>query len=444
MNDLYDSIEEKKKKRKKAGSESSKESSLRDWFGRKGAKGKKKGWVDCNSPDGKGGYKSCGRGSGEKRKKYPACRPTPGACKERGKGKSWGKKAKKKSKKKNEELYMDLEQIIQEEIEAVMSENMSADELENQFVQMYQTNKGKMNGPMKVILQKLTKLSKQGRYHKNVQAALRKKIRTMEEEIALDEKKKKKKKKKKSSGKKDACYHKVKSRYKVWPSAYASGALVKCRKVGAKNWGNSKKESLELDVQNEIELILQESHSKEHEEELKKIADELRGASKMHASQAERVEKILDETDDDELKETSFEEGGCGMDDEEPTLKVAVKEELNCGCGKDPCETYGKNSEKLAIMVREELEAVVREKKKKKACKPSKGKRFAKRVDGKCRSFGQKGKAKGGGDRIRPGTKKGDAYCARSAKIKKCKNPPCANALSRKKWKCRGSKSMKE
>jgi hypothetical protein len=41
-------------------------------------------------------------------------------------------------------------------------------------------------------------------------------------------------------GKKDACYHKVKSRYKVWPSAYASGALVKCRKVGAKNWGNKK------------------------------------------------------------------------------------------------------------------------------------------------------------------------------------------------------------
>ena len=43
------------------------------------------------------------------------------------------------------------------------------------------------------------------------------------------------------AGEKDACYRKVKSRYKVWPSAYASGALVKCRKVGAKNWGNSKK-----------------------------------------------------------------------------------------------------------------------------------------------------------------------------------------------------------
>ena len=44
--------------------------------------------------------------------------------------------------------------------------------------------------------------------------------------------------KKKSGGKKDACYHKVRARYDVWPSAYASGALVKCRKVGAANWGN--------------------------------------------------------------------------------------------------------------------------------------------------------------------------------------------------------------
>ena len=44
-----------------------------------------------------------------------------------------------------------------------------------------------------------------------------------------------------AKGEKDACYHKVKSRYKVWPSAYASGALVKCRKKGAANWGNSTK-----------------------------------------------------------------------------------------------------------------------------------------------------------------------------------------------------------
>ena len=44
-----------------------------------------------------------------------------------------------------------------------------------------------------------------------------------------------------AKGKKDACYHKVKSRYKVWPIAYASGELVQCRKKGAKNWGNKSK-----------------------------------------------------------------------------------------------------------------------------------------------------------------------------------------------------------
>jgi hypothetical protein len=53
---------------------------------------------------------------------------------------------------------------------------------------------------------------------------------------------------------KDACYSKVKSRYSVWPSAYASGALVKCRKVGAKNWGNkTKKESFELQEMGEVQ-----------------------------------------------------------------------------------------------------------------------------------------------------------------------------------------------
>ena len=72
----------------------------------------------------------------------------------------------------------------------------------------------------------------------------------------LEEKKKKKGRKKKKGkrkgikkkGKRDACYYKVKARYSVWPSAYASGALVKCRKVGAKNWGNKSKknESTEL------------------------------------------------------------------------------------------------------------------------------------------------------------------------------------------------------
>ena len=347
MDDLYGDLDE----------------DLRKWFGRKGAPGKKKGWVDCNTcrKDKKTGKKkcsACGRSSGEKRSKYPSCRPTPSACGKRGK---WGKKSKSGKSggksKKNEEIYkMELYQIIEEEIEAVVTEaedEKQENELEkiaDELVGASKMHKGQSDRIKKMLDDEKDEESvNEGMncgcgndpcetYGKNNE-----KLNIMiKEELAnvLDEKRKKKKKKKKKSGKKDACYHKVKSRYKVWPSAYASGALVKCRKVGAKNWGNSAKESLEIVIEDELSQVLDE--------------------------------------------------------------------------------------------------------KKKKPCKPSKGKRFAKRVNGKCRSYGQAGKAKSGGDRIRPGTKKGDAYCARSAKIKKCKNPPCANALSRKKWKCRGSKSMKE
>jgi hypothetical protein len=69
--------------------------SLHKWFKRSGAPGKEGGWVDCNSPirkDGKiTGYKACGRKEGEKRAKYPSCRPTAAKCKDKGKGKKWGK-----------------------------------------------------------------------------------------------------------------------------------------------------------------------------------------------------------------------------------------------------------------------------------------------------------------------------------------------------------------
>ena len=63
----------------------------------------------------------------------------------------------------------------------------------------------------------------------------------MKEDLLDEKRKRKKSKKKKKAKKRDACYHKVKARYSVWPSAYASGALVKCRKVGAKNWGTGGK-----------------------------------------------------------------------------------------------------------------------------------------------------------------------------------------------------------
>jgi hypothetical protein len=81
-----------------------KSSGLHGWFQRQGGKGKSKGWVDCNTcrKDKKTGKKTCqtcGRQDGEKRSKYPACRPTPSACTRAGTSKkksssrvSWKKK----------------------------------------------------------------------------------------------------------------------------------------------------------------------------------------------------------------------------------------------------------------------------------------------------------------------------------------------------------------
>lgn len=81
--------------------------------------------------------------------------------------------------------------------------------------------------------------------------------------------------------------------------------------------------------------------------------------------------------------------------------------------------------------------------------KPAKGKARVKvTASGKKVSYGQAGKAKGGGPRVKPGTKKGDAYCARSAgqakkHPKAAKNPNSPLSLSRKRWKCKGTKSKR-
>ncbi len=89
----------------------------------------------------------------------------------------------------------------------------------------------------------------------------------------------------------------------------------------------------------------------------------------------------------------------------------------------------------------------------KKSSKPAKGKAKVKTVKTKTGtrkvSYGQAGKAKDGTKRIKRGTSKGDAYCARSAGIKKGlsakkKNDPnTPNNLSRKAWGCKGKKSSK-
>jgi len=79
--------------------------------------------------------------------------------------------------------------------------------------------------------------------------------------------------------------------------------------------------------------------------------------------------------------------------------------------------------------------------------KPAKGKAKVKvTASGKKVSYGQAGKTSDGKRRVQPGTKKGDAYCARSAaQMKKfpkaAKNPNSPLRLSRKRWKCKGAKS---
>jgi hypothetical protein len=86
-----------------------KKQGLHGWFARQGGKGKSKGWVDCNTcrkdkKTGRKTCKSCGRQSGEKRAKYPACRPTPSQCNKKGTSKKKGPIPVSWQKKKNESV----------------------------------------------------------------------------------------------------------------------------------------------------------------------------------------------------------------------------------------------------------------------------------------------------------------------------------------------------
>tara|TARA_R110001599_G_scaffold352217_1_gene586338 strand:- start:575 stop:829 length:255 start_codon:yes stop_codon:yes gene_type:complete len=82
--------------------------------------------------------------------------------------------------------------------------------------------------------------------------------------------------------------------------------------------------------------------------------------------------------------------------------------------------------------------------------KPREGKARVKvTASGKKVSYGQAGNAKDGGPRVKPGTTKGDSYCARSFGIKRRlskkqqNDPNTPNNLSRKRWNCVGAKSTK-
>jgi hypothetical protein len=110
--DQIDDLIDEKKKKAKTDYSKEKKSGLHGWFSRQGGKGKSSGWVDCNTcrkdkKTGKKKCKPCGRKKGEKRSKYPACRPTPSACGTKGKGKKWGKKSANESVNKIYKLFID-------------------------------------------------------------------------------------------------------------------------------------------------------------------------------------------------------------------------------------------------------------------------------------------------------------------------------------------------
>ena len=177
-------------------------------------------------------------------------------------------------------------------------------------------------------------------------------------------KKKRRKRKKAKKAKKDACYHKVRSRYDVWPSAYASGALVKCRKVGAKNWGN-KSEGLS-ESRDEFKAHMMYDPKSDKSEMANKMEDHERLAKKGYthvdpkevrkiigkgeggaAGMKPFIEKFGKEMEDEIVKTLEampdigqHENGDYVMDDGKEV--DIVKEVKNCGCGQNPCKTYGR------------------------------------------------------------------------------------------------------
>tara|TARA_R110002012_G_scaffold8530_6_gene39263 strand:+ start:487 stop:2181 length:1695 start_codon:yes stop_codon:yes gene_type:complete len=286
----------------------------------------------------------------------------------------------------------------------------------------------------------------------------------------------------KKKGKDDRCTRIAKRKYDVWPSAYASGAVVKCRK--GKIWKGVSEADVKDTYGSEVvdkntasrkkgaKAFLQAEEKTDYSKEKK---SGLHGWFSRQGGKGKSKGWVDCNTCRKDKKTGKKTCKSCGRKEGEKRAKYPSCRPTPSACGtKGKGKKWGKKSEDMEVkltlealkkIIKEEAQNLIPEQeyyevealseneeycpvcasleeKKKKACKPSKGKRFAKRVDGKCRSFGQSGQAKSGGDRIRPGTKKGDAYCARSAGIKKCKNPPCANTLSRKKWKCRGKKSV--
>jgi len=205
------------------------EEGLRDWFGKSKSKDGKGGWVNvvtggtCASDEPGEGTPKCvssaKRASMTKAERLSAARrkkaADPGQQAKTGAAKPTYVSTDKPKKKMNEEKGKDHEY------------SMARSELSTIIGAAKRLRKKMAKGEGNIEAWVQSKITKAADY-----------IDTAADYVDSGEMNEESDKKGKGSGTKDACYHKVKSRYSVWPSAYASGALVKCRKVGAANWGN--------------------------------------------------------------------------------------------------------------------------------------------------------------------------------------------------------------
>jgi hypothetical protein len=238
----------------------------------------------------------------------------------------------------------------------------------------------------------------------NTEAANFRPNESLQEEEQLDEKsskrakRKRRAKRKKKKAKRDACYHKVRARYDVWPSAYASGALVKCRKVGAANWGNKSKkknESIQNDklrkmIEEELRIVIR---SRKKDDKIPgglaadipgSMEDKHQTIADMHDVSKDKIDAEVHKGVEAEMEHT---------DDEEIAHEIAMDHVYE-----DP-EYYTKldtiEEESIYKIFQEELAAVLDEKKKKRKSKKKKKKKKAGTESGKESNlgdwFGRKG-----------------------------------------------------
>jgi hypothetical protein len=220
------------------------EEGLRDWFKGSRSKDGKGGWVNvvtggtCASDEPGEGVPKC-VSSSKRASMTPAERRSaaarkkeqdPGQQSKSGAAKPTYVSTDSPTKKMKEEFFKENHKEIADGREKDEEGYMASTEMDTIDSAVKKLRKNIKKGDMQLPAWVQSKITKAADY-----------IDTAADYLDSEEMSEESDKKGKGSGTKDACYTKVKSRYSVWPSAYASGALVKCRKVGAANWGNSSK-----------------------------------------------------------------------------------------------------------------------------------------------------------------------------------------------------------